>query len=54
MLNLISWNIQWGRGMDGEVDLVRIVDTIQRIGDFDIICLQVYVVKSNWTKRWLN
>ena len=40
MLNLISWNIQWGRGMDGEVDLVRIVDTIQRIGDFDIICLQ--------------
>ncbi len=39
-MNLLSWNIQWGRGMDGRVDLARIVDTIRSIDDFDIICLQ--------------
>ena len=39
-MQLFSWNIQWGRGMDGRVDLPRIIETIHRLGDFDIICLQ--------------
>ena len=39
-MKLLSWNIQWGKGMDGRVDLPRIIRTIQRQGDFDIICLQ--------------
>ncbi|MCP5191144.1 MAG: endonuclease/exonuclease/phosphatase family protein [Pseudomonadales bacterium] len=37
---LLSWNIQWGRGLDGRVDLARITDTIRAMGDFDVICLQ--------------
>ena len=37
---VITWNIQWGRGVDGRVDLRRIVDTARRLGDFDILCLQ--------------
>lgn len=39
-MRLLSWNIQWGRGLDGRVDLARIRDTIRALGDFDLICLQ--------------
>lgn len=39
-MKLLSWNIQWGRGMDGRVDLARILRTIRKLGDFDVICLQ--------------
>jgi len=39
-MKLISWNIQWGRGMDGRVDLTRIVSEARAFGDFDILCLQ--------------
>ena len=37
---LITWNIQWGRGCDGVVDLGRIVDTARCLADFDVLCLQ--------------
>jgi len=37
---VITWNIQWGRGVDGRVDLERIVNTAMELGDFDVLCLQ--------------
>ena len=43
-MKLLSWNIQWGRGMDRRVDLARILQTIRRLGDFDVICLQEVAV----------
>lgn len=43
-MKLLSWNIQWGRGMDGRVDLGRILQTIRQLGDFDVICLQEVAV----------
>lgn len=43
-MKLLSWNIQWGRGMDGRVDLLRILQTIDQLGDFDVICLQEVAV----------
>lgn len=43
-MKLLSWNIQWGRGMDGRVDLARIVRTIEGLGAFDVICLQEVAV----------
>lgn len=43
-MKLLSWNIQWGRGMDGRVDLARIVQAIRALGDFDVICLQEVAV----------
>jgi endonuclease/exonuclease/phosphatase family metal-dependent hydrolase len=43
-MKLLSWNIQWGRGMDGRVDLARILRTIHALGDFDVICLQEVAV----------
>ena len=39
-MELISWNIQWGRGADGKVDLARIVDTLRGMADADVLCLQ--------------
>ncbi|WP_434033634.1 endonuclease/exonuclease/phosphatase family protein [Cupriavidus sp. a3] len=39
-MELISWNIQWGRGADGRVDLARQVDTLHAMADADVICLQ--------------
>jgi endonuclease/exonuclease/phosphatase family metal-dependent hydrolase len=43
-MKLLSWNIQWGRGMDGRVDLARILRTIRQLDDFDLICLQEVAV----------
>ena len=39
-MRVISWNIQWGRGADGVVNLSRIIDRIHALGPFDVICLQ--------------
>jgi endonuclease/exonuclease/phosphatase family metal-dependent hydrolase len=39
-MKLITWNIQFGVGIDGRNDLARIVAEAQRIADFDVLCLQ--------------
>ena len=39
-MRLITWNIQWGCGLDGRVDLDRIVATARELADFDVICFQ--------------
>ena len=39
-MKLLTWNIQWGRGVDGRVDLERIVAHARRLVDFDVLCLQ--------------
>jgi len=39
-MRLVNWNVQWGRGADGRVDLARIVREAGRLGEFDVLCLQ--------------
>lgn len=39
-MRLITWNIQWGRGVDGRVDLDRIVAAARALADFDVLCVQ--------------
>jgi endonuclease/exonuclease/phosphatase family metal-dependent hydrolase len=39
-VNLVTWNIQWGCGLDGRVDLARIVEVAKSLADFDVLCLQ--------------
>lgn len=39
-MKLITWNVQWCRGVDGKVDPARIVSETRRIADFDVLCLQ--------------
>jgi endonuclease/exonuclease/phosphatase family metal-dependent hydrolase len=40
MIRIITWNIQWGLGIDGRVDLNRLVEEARAIADFDVLCLQ--------------
>lgn len=39
-MKLVSWNIQWSRGVDGRVDPARIVSDARKFADFDVLCLQ--------------
>jgi endonuclease/exonuclease/phosphatase family metal-dependent hydrolase len=39
-MKLITWNIQWGRGLDGKVDLARIVAHAKSLADFDVLAVQ--------------
>ena len=38
-MRLLSWNVQWCRGLDGAVDPARIAAEARRV-DADVICLQ--------------
>ena len=39
-MKLITWNIQWCRGVDKRVDPARVIADAKRIADFDVLCLQ--------------
>lgn len=39
-MRIMSWNIQWGRGADGRVNLDRTIAAIRNAGAADVICLQ--------------
>jgi len=39
-VRLISWNVQWCRGIDGTVDPGRIAREAGRLADPDVLCLQ--------------
>jgi hypothetical protein len=39
-MELITWNTQWCRGIDGRVSPQRIVERARDLADFDVLCLQ--------------
>lgn len=39
-MKLVTWNIQWGLGCDGRIDLKRIVETAKTLCDADVFCFQ--------------
>jgi endonuclease/exonuclease/phosphatase family metal-dependent hydrolase len=39
-MKLITWNIQWCRGVDLKVDPARVVADARRLADFDVLCVQ--------------
>jgi len=39
-MKLITWNVQWCRGVDTNVDPARIVKHAKALADFDVLCLQ--------------
>lgn len=43
-MRIVSWNIQWGRGADGAVDLGRTSATLAGLGHPEVICLQEVAV----------
>lgn len=42
-MQILSWNIQWGRGIDEQVDLARTAE-VARSFEADILCLQEVAV----------
>lgn len=43
-MKLLTWNVQWCRGIDGKVDPARIAATASAFGDVDVLCLQEVAV----------
>ncbi|HEY0878631.1 MAG TPA: endonuclease/exonuclease/phosphatase family protein [Zeimonas sp.] len=39
-MKLVTWNVQWCRGVDGRVDPERIIEHARALADFDVLCLQ--------------
>lgn len=39
-MRLLTWNVQWCRGVDGRVDPARIAAEVRRLADPDVICFQ--------------
>jgi endonuclease/exonuclease/phosphatase family metal-dependent hydrolase len=39
-VKIITWNIQWCRGVDRRVDPARVVAHAKALADFDLLCLQ--------------
>jgi endonuclease/exonuclease/phosphatase family metal-dependent hydrolase len=39
-MRVLTWNIQFGKGCDGKIDLQRIADRIRTLGEPEVICLQ--------------
>lgn len=39
-MRLLSWNVQWCRGIDGRVEPGRIAAEAKRLADPDVLCLQ--------------
>ena len=39
-MKLITWNIQWCRGVDLKVDPARVIADARRLADFDVLCVQ--------------
>ena len=45
-MNILTWNIQWGRGVDGRVDLDRCASAVREFVDADVICMQEVAVNQ--------
>jgi endonuclease/exonuclease/phosphatase family metal-dependent hydrolase len=39
-MRILTWNVQWCRGVDGRVDPLRIAAEARRLADADVICFQ--------------
>jgi endonuclease/exonuclease/phosphatase family metal-dependent hydrolase len=43
-MKILTWNVQWCRGLDGRVDPARIIRTAREMASFDVLCLQEIAV----------
>ncbi|MFT3719626.1 endonuclease/exonuclease/phosphatase family protein [Pseudorhodoferax sp.] len=39
-MRLLTWNVQWFRGLDGVVDVARVIAHARALADVDVLCLQ--------------
>lgn len=43
-MKIITWNVQWFCGLDGVIDIARVVNAAREMADFDVICMQEIAV----------
>ena len=43
-MKLVTWNVQWFCGLDGQVDVTRVIRHARQMADFDVLCLQEVAV----------
>ncbi|MBL8290103.1 MAG: endonuclease/exonuclease/phosphatase family protein [Rubrivivax sp.] len=43
-VDIVTWNVQWFCGLDGQVDVSRVVAHAKTLADFDVLCLQEVAV----------
>ncbi|MFO1325753.1 MAG: hypothetical protein U1F56_00220 [Rubrivivax sp.] len=43
-MKLITWNVQWFCGLDGRIDVARVLQRAREWADFDVLCLQEVAV----------
>ena len=39
-MNIVTWNTQWCKGIDGIISPERIIEGARSLSDFDVLCLQ--------------
>lgn len=39
-MKILTWNVQWFKGLDDVVDMARVIKHAQSMADFDAICMQ--------------
>lgn len=39
-MKILTWNVQWFKGLDGVVDIERVLKKAREMGDFDVLCMQ--------------
>ena len=43
-MKIITWNVQWFCGLDGVIDIARVLEAARDMADFDVICMQEVAV----------
>jgi endonuclease/exonuclease/phosphatase family metal-dependent hydrolase len=39
-MKILTWNVQWFKGLDGVVDIERVLHKAREMADFDVLCMQ--------------
>jgi len=46
-MKILTWNVQWFKGLDGVVDIERVLHKAREIADVDVLCMQEISVNYN-------
>ena len=39
-MKIVTYNVQWFKGLDNVVDIARVINVVREMADFDALCLQ--------------
>ena len=43
-MKIVTYNVQWFKGLDGVIDIARVINVAREMADFDALCLQEVAV----------